>query len=441
MRSKETFIDGPINSTSVKGLRPGTILRDDKLTGFYARCQAGRMVNGRRVPTVTYGVRKQFAGKRINRTIGVDGVSGWTATTARDAAMRIITGLSDPAGASPEGRRLRGAKVTVAALMGRWLAEHVAHRTKARTIELYESVVRVHINPKLGDLDAARLSRQDVSAFIDRLAAGKMSATLPARTDGSNRGRARALGGRGVAGQAGRILSACFGWARKEGIVPATCQPMLGVELPKLAKRQRRLDLEDVRKLAEAFDTVRAAKTHSHFAISGLAFLLLTGLRRREVFNLEWDRVDLDKRVLWLSDHKGARRGAPARRQVPLSSAAIQLLQGLPRIDGSKYVFPGDDPSRPFGDVRATWQAILTAAGLDGADASGEKLVAHSLRHSFASIAADAGSTLMSVSKALGHSSVTTTEGYSHMSTEAARLVAETVGDAIAGVLPAPPSK
>lgn len=70
------------------------------------------------------------------------------------------------------------------------------------------------------------------------------------------------------------------------------------------------------------------------------------------------------------------------------------------------------------------FQRILTAAGI-------ENLRIHDLRHSFASLAVNAGATLYQVQHLLGHASPQTTQRYAHLSDEALREASGAVGNVV----------
>ena len=73
-------------------------------------------------------------------------------------------------------------------------------------------------------------------------------------------------------------------------------------------------------------------------------FALETAMRRGEMLSLRWENIDLVKRVAFLPDTKnGDSRG------VPLSSAAIAVLQALPRsIDGRVFMTTGEAVKQAF---------------------------------------------------------------------------------------------
>lgn len=72
-------------------------------------------------------------------------------------------------------------------------------------------------------------------------------------------------------------------------------------------------------------------------AARALEFLIFTAARSGEVRGATWDEFDLQQRV-WTVP--GERMKAGREHRVPLSDAAVRLLQRLPRLAGSPWVFP-----------------------------------------------------------------------------------------------------
>lgn len=68
-----------------------------------------------------------------------------------------------------------------------------------------------------------------------------------------------------------------------------------------------------------------------------LEFAILTAARSGEVRGATWDEIDLEQRVWTI---KPERMKAGREHRVPLSPAAVKLLEKLPRIEKCNYVFP-----------------------------------------------------------------------------------------------------
>ena len=93
-------------------------------------------------------------------------------------------------------------------------------------------------------------------------------------------------------------------------------------------------------------------------AARALEFLILTNLRSGSVRGTRWDEIDFDTRV-WTVPGQRMKSGKEFR--VPLSSAALALLDSIPR--SSELVFPGRKGDKPQSDMTLT--AVLVRMGRD----------------------------------------------------------------------------
>ncbi len=112
-------------------------------------------------------------------------------------------------------------------------------------------------------------------------------------------------------------------------------------------------------------------------SVGAVRFLALAGWRLGEALALEWAHVDLDRRTATLPDTK------TGRSVRPLSRAACDLLSALPRL--GPLVFPASRGGRMTG-----FRSMLDGASRSSA-VSRPTITPHTLRHSFASLAADLG--------------------------------------------------
>jgi integrase len=80
-----------------------------------------------------------------------------------------------------------------------------------------------------------------------------------------------------------------------------------------------------------------------------LRFLILTATRTGEVLGAQWGEIDV-RAAVWTIP--AARMGKTRRaHRVPLSAAACAVLERLPRVESSLYVFPGARPGRPLSNM------------------------------------------------------------------------------------------
>jgi integrase len=116
--------------------------------------------------------------------------------------------------------------------------------------------------------------------------------------------------------------------------------------------------------------------------------------------------------------------------RVHLSDSALELVGQLRRgrTGNAMFVFPGDVPDAPIATLRHIWHFVRERAQLP----AGSRL--YDCRHSFASIGASHGLSLIIIGRLLGHTQARTTQRYAqHLSDDPMREAANRIGDAITG--------
>lgn len=188
--------------------------------------------------------------------------------------------------------------------------------------------------------------------------------------------------------------------------------PCRRVRLFKETERTEHLSQEQKERLNAALLQEPDWRWRAYFPL-----LLLTGLRKSELLTLTWDRVDFDQRTVTIIKRKNRE---PLVQ--PLVPGAVQILEGLPSRSAGGLVFPGGHASwRPLDqpvNADEAWQRIRDRAGIP-------ELRIHSLRHSFASFLINAGVPIFTVSKALGHRSLVSTQRYAHLEHQTVRAAME----------------
>ena len=150
-----------------------------------------------------------------------------------------------------------------------------------------------------------------------------------------------------------------------------------------------------------------------------LEVLYATGMRVSELINLTLERVDLNMKYI-IAFGKGSKE-----RIVPLGSVAAEFLQQYLEKVRPKLTHAGRNTNivfLAFGGHELTrqrfWQIIRTY----GRKANINKaLTPHILRHSFATHLLDNGADLRSVQELLGHSDISTTQIYTHLTNKRLR--------------------
>ena len=154
-----------------------------------------------------------------------------------------------------------------------------------------------------------------------------------------------------------------------------------------------------------------------------------TGLRLSDAATLSWDAIDLEARTITLRPIKTARTSG-RWVHLPIVPEFFAVLSSIPASCRHGYVAP--DIARRYTNSRALlsrrFAAYFAKAGIKTQKSGGEGKPAqnvygfHSLRHTFVSIAANAGIPFAIVQSVVGHSAAKMTEHYFHESREATCL-------------------
>ena len=382
-----TFSKRIVDGLSVDG--KDAVFWDRDLPGFGVRVYP----SGAKV----YVVQTRAFGRSKRVTVGRHGEV--SADQARKEAVRIIVRLKAGGSATPAKP---SAAPTVGDLAERYEREYVAMHCKPATVCHYGLMLRKHIVPALGKLLVSEVERKHIMAFQYGLR------DVPT------------VANRGV-----DILVKMFGLADAWGWRPSGKNPCLFVHRYKVEKHHERfLTPEEFYRLGQALDSAPAERLASVHAAAAIRLLVLTGCRRNEILEVRWEDLDFEAGEMRLVDSK------TGPRVVPLPPAAVKVLEGLSRVPGNPWVFPGRKEGTRQRNISDSWIRVRERAGLGG-------VRLHDLRHSYASRALALGESLSMIGELLGHRKVQTTARYAHLARESVRestaRVAESIG---ADILP-----
>ena len=189
-----------------------------------------------------------------------------------------------------------------------------------------------------------------------------------------------------------------------------------GFELPRRERRlPRYLEPEEVARMVEACPSLRDRVV--------ILLLFTTGLRVSELVSLKRDDVDLEKRSIRVRGKGGK------ERVVYFPEALVPLLRAyigeLP--DDAEYLFPSVGGHMHYTTVERIVRKAAESAGLR------KKVTPHVLRHSFATYSLAMGLDLREIQELLGHSSLSTTQVYAHVSRERLRRDYDRVWSSLLG--------
>ncbi len=345
--------------------------------GVYTRTIASRRRGGK--PDLAYDITyRNEAGKKVWEKVGAQSEGYTLAMAAQILAERKRTLRHGD---------LLPAKPSACPTLGQaWKAyrDGWLHRPKAGDPRRYLSCWRTHLEP----LQHTPL-RQITPAWLDALAARLLSG----RSEQTVR-HVLALIQRTM-----RYAARTGKWTGRD--------PFAGFRMPAADNARTRYLRPD-----EA-ETLLTALSHRSQALARMALVTLhTGLRLGELHALRWEHVDLPGRTLLAMDTKAGRN-----RAVPLTERAAQTLAAQHEATGGGdgLVFPGRGGKQRV-DVSDTYNRVVQALGLNqGVADARQKVVWHTLRHTYASWLAIAGVSLHEIAALLGHSTEAMTRRYAHL--------------------------
>src|SRR5665648_338671 len=186
---------------------------------------------------------------------------------------------------------------------------------KPKTAGPYRRLIDNRILPTFGTRKVEEITRDEVKTWHRKMSSTPVEAN-------------RALS----------LLSKLFNFAERED------NPTKGIRKNKEQARERYLSGPELFRLGKAITDLEQATKRKLSPFLALAFrlILLTGMRRDEVLTLRWEYIDLDAGVIRLPDSK------TGKKEVVLSTAAVDLLRRAPQLEGSPWVV--SQPGRTGGE-------------------------------------------------------------------------------------------
>jgi integrase len=340
---------------------------DVALPGFGLR----KFPNGRGSYVCAYRVQKR------KRLVDLGRCDAITLEQARRKARQYLGTAAagkDPKSNTDEMR----ASLTVKKLAELYIERHA--RPKKKTWKADEAALNQLLIPRFGAHLAAAITRADIAAI-------------------------HAESGKAHPYAANRFLSTVrkmYNVGRQLGVVPEEIRNP-GTEIERFPEHRRRrfVTPAEMPILATAIN-----EDPNEFAAHALWLLLLTGIRRSEIFAAKWADIDWDGKTLYVGKTKN---GEPVL--APLSRAAISRLKTIPRLKDNPYIICGEIPGKPLAYIDRMWRRVRKETGF-------KDLRIHDLRRTVGSWLVRDGASLHLVGAVLNHRDQKTTAGYAYFQTE-----------------------
>lgn len=296
--------------------------------------------------------------------------------------------------------------------MDHWYQYYSKPKIQATTQAAYEVRIYNHVIPDIGHIPLNKLTQNDLQQYYTRL---KHTGRL-IRTE---------LYGEGLSDRMIRgIHASCRAGLQKaveDGLIRVN--PAIGCKLPpKKAREMQVLTREEMQRF------LIQAKAEGYYELFLLE--LSTGLRRGELMALQWDDLNFGTGELRINKQIGRIKGKltvttpktkTSIRTIILPPPLLKVLKEYKETVNSRWLFPSpvkeDIPMDPA-NVRGRLHLILEHAGC-------KQVRFHDLRHTFSTMALEAGMDVKTLSALLGHvSSATTLDIYTHITDDMQRNAA-----------------
>jgi integrase/recombinase XerC len=192
--------------------------------------------------------------------------------------------------------------------------------------------------------------------------------------------------------------------------------PLSGIRTPKQEKRLPKcLDLDEVQRLLEAPDDTDILGCRDK---AMLEVLYSSGIRVSELVDLTLSDLDLEEGVLRVRGKGRKDRLTPIGSQAITAARRYLSMRGIdadridPALAEGRVFLNKHGESLSTRSVRRKLDKYLALVGLDPG------ISPHTLRHSFATHLLNNGADLRSVQELLGHQSLSTTQVYTHLTTQ-----------------------
>lgn len=334
----------------------------------------------------TYYILYRKNGKLIEEPVGKQYRDDMTPAKAAQIRTRRIEGNELP------NTEKRNVGKTVGKTLDVIFEEYVNYKNHKHSTRQPEKAKYIkYIHPFYGSKNPAEITQKDFDTLLKKLRSEEKAAQTIKH----------------VCGLLNRLLK----YSAEQGYCP---EQKIKLSLPKINNEKTEdLTPEQIKSLINAMDS-----DQHPYAGKLMKMALFTGMRAGELFKLEWTDIDYDRGFILIRDPK-----AGIDKRIPLNESVKALLETVPKMNKSPYVFPAEDGHQRKG-ITEQARRIKKAAGLPE-----DFRPIHGLRHVFASALASSGQVDMyTLQKLLTHSDPKTTQRYAHLRDDALKSASDLAG-------------
>ena len=243
-----------------------------------------------------------------------------------------------------------------------------------------EQLFRLRIQPKFGNLRLNQITRQQLQTFH-----------LSLREEGLSFASSDLHL---------KLFKVMFSRAIDAGLIdksPAAKLPLFNFD----NKVERYLDEEELKRLLQVL------QTDSCQMVAKICLLLLsTGARLNEILSSKWSQLDSKSSTLRIAAETSKSRKI---RHIQLNSTSMDIIDNLTTEGKYEYLFINHKTGNRFCNIHKVWDKFRKKADL-------QNFRLHDLRHTHASMLANAGVSIYIIQNVLSHSDPATTQKYAHLS-------------------------
>lgn len=201
------------------------------------------------------------------------------------------------------------------------------------------------------------------------------------------------------------VVRQVWNMARRDGLTTGDSPTKSVGKLKKDNRRLRFLTWDEADRLLAHLNK-KSVQLHNMALLS-----LHTGMRAGEIFSLTWRDIDLARGIVMILDPKASKN-----RAAFMTGDVKQMFKGLPQGEPNDFVFKDRRHGGKIKEISHAFRVAIKDLQMnEGVTDRRQKVVFHSLRHSYASWLVENGTDLYKVKELMGHATIVMTERYSHL--------------------------